>query len=376
VTRVLRGIVALALLVVSAAALHAQDLTGVWQGTLKTPNRDIRLVVKIAKDIPTGYKAIAYSIDQGGSGLPSTSFTTQLPAVKFAFGGVGAAYDGKLTPDNSEMDGTFTQGGQPLPLILKHVTAETAWAIPAPPPRLEPMDPKSNPSFEVATVKPANPDEKGMGFRVNGRRFSTINTTLTEILQFAYGVQGKQVVGGPAWMEADKWDIDAKPEGTGQPSDAQWKSMLQKLVAERFQLKFHHDKKELAVYALQVGKTGPKLTKSEGNAAGLPGLFFTGAGVLNVTNATMLDFADLMQEAVLDRPVLDQTGLKDRYDFQLKWTPDESQFGGRFRSLPPLDNPAPGLYTAIQEQIGLRLEPTRAPADVLVIDHVEKPTAN
>jgi uncharacterized protein (TIGR03435 family) len=121
------------------------------------------------------------------------------------------------------------------------------------------------------------------------------------------------------------------------------------------------------------------LTKSEGDPNGLPGLFFHALGDLHVTNANMADFAGLMQEAVLDRPVLDQTGLNGRFDFTLKWTPDDSQFGGMGAKIPPPTDSAnapPALYTAIQEQIGLKLDATKAPAEVLVIDHVEKPSEN
>jgi uncharacterized protein (TIGR03435 family) len=155
--------------------------------------------------------------------------------------------------------------------------------------------------------------------------------------------------------------------------------MLQKLLADRSNLSFHRDKKELSVYAITVAKTGPKLTKSEGDPNGLPGLFFRGLGNLPARNATMADFAGVLQGAVLDRPVVDRTGLAGRYDFQLQWTPDRSQFISMRVKVPaPPDDPAapPDLFTAIQQQLGLKLESAKAPVEVLVIDHVEKPTGN
>src|SRR6185437_8630641 len=112
-------------------------------------------------------------------------------------------------------------------------------------------------------------------------------------------------------------------------------------------------------YVLTVAKNGPKLKTSQGDPKGLPGLFFRGLGVLTVTNATIGDFTHLMQSAVLDRPVVDQTGLQGKYDFLLKWTPDESQFGGMGIKVPPPSDAAdapPPLFTAIQEQIGLKLD--------------------
>jgi uncharacterized protein (TIGR03435 family) len=207
----------------------------------------------------------------------------------------------------------------------------------------------------------------------------TINTTLSDIMTFAYGIHGKQIVGAPGWVETEKFDITAQPGGEGQPNDKQWKAMVQKLLAERFQMTFHRDKKELSVYAITVGKNGPKLTKSEGNPAGLPGLFFRGLGNLPATNATVADLAGVLQGAVLDRPVVDQTGITGRWDFILHWTPDEFQFAsfGPRPPAPPASGPAaPDLFTAMQEQLGLKLEATKAMSEVLVIDKVQKPSEN
>jgi uncharacterized protein (TIGR03435 family) len=362
--------------------LVAQDkapgLAGTWQGTLHA-GRDLRTVVKITKD-DGGYKAVFYSIDQGGDGLPVTKTTLDGSEVKMTLTMINGSYDGKLSADGNAINGTWTQG-QPLPLNFARATPETEWTIPPPTPKLPPMDANANPSFEVATIKPSKPDDQRKAFIVQGRRFKIINQPLSQILCFAYDVQAKQLVGLPPWAETDKYDIDAEPDGEGAPSSKQWKTMIQKMVTERFQMKFHQDKRELPVYILSVAKGGPKLTKSEGDPNGLPGLFFRGKlGDLGVRNANMNDFTGLMQSAVLDRPVLNQTDLTGRFDFTLVWTPDDSQFSGMGVKVPPPPadgaTAAPNLYTAIQEQIGLKLEATKAPADVMVIDKVEKPSEN
>jgi uncharacterized protein (TIGR03435 family) len=242
------------------------------------------------------------------------------------------------------------------------------------------MDANASPTFEVATIKPSKPDQPGKAFLIRGRRFRTINTTLCDLISFSYEVHANQIIGAPAWAEADKYDLDAEPDGEGAPSDKQWKGMVRKLIADRFKLAFHRDKKELSVYVLSVAKTGPKLTKSEGDPNGLPSQGFRALGALTVRNATMGDFSSfILQGAVLDRPVLNQTGIVGRWDFTLNWTPDDSQFHGMGVKIPPpTDNASapPNLYTAIQEQIGLKLDATKAPAEVLVIDHVEKPSEN
>lgn len=361
----------------AATAATAHDLTGSWQGTLQA-GKELRTVLKVSK-AASGWKAEFYSIDQGGQAIPITAITLQGSDVKYSIEMIDGTYEGKLSGDGNSIAGTWTQGGKPLPLNFTRATPATAWTIPASPPVIPPMAADASPSFEVATIKPSKPDAQGKGFTVHGRRFETFNTSLNDLITFAYHVHVKQIVGAPAWVASDKYDINAQPDLPGQPDDKQWKSMLQKLLASRFQLKFHYEKQQLSVYALVVGKDGPKLTKSDGDPNGLPGLFFTALGTLPARNATMGDFAGVMQGAVLDRPVVDQTGIKGRYNFVLKWTPDESQFSSLGMKIPPpSDKPdaPPGLFIAIQEELGLKLEPTKAPVNVLVIDHIEKPSGN
>ena len=373
------GPVAFGLLhVVEARAQAQQDLTGTWQGTLQAGGHSLRTVLKVTKS-GSGYSAQFYSLDQGATPIRVTSITLDGSTVKYSLIMIDGNYEGELSPDGKTITGTWTQGGHPLPLNLERATPETAWTIPEPPPRPKPMAADANPTFEVATIKPSRPGAQGKGIRVRGRNFSTLNTTLDNLITFAYGIEKRQVVGGPDWIATDKFDLDAQPDGEGQPNDKQWKSMLQKLLADRFQLKFHHEQRELPVYALVLAKSGPKLTKSQGDPNGLPGLFFTGLGRLTCSNANMNDFASVMENGVLDRPVVNQTGLTGRFDFLLKWTPDETQMQDLGIKVPPPSNAPdapPNLFTAMQDELGLKLEPTKASVDVLVIDHVEKPSAN
>jgi uncharacterized protein (TIGR03435 family) len=363
----------------SAPANPTRDIADTWQGTLHA-GQDLRTVVKISRADGGGYKATFYSIDQGGAELPVTKITLEGTTVKMSLTMIGGSYEGKLSADGNTITGSWTQGGAPLPLNLTRATPATEWTIPPPPPKLPPMDANASPSFEVATIKPSKPDDQRKAFIVRGREFQTINVSLYEMISFAYGVHAKQVIGAPDWAATAKFDIDAKPDGEGAPSDKQWKGMLQKLIVERYKLTFHRAKKELSVYVLAVAKSGPKMTKSAGDPNGLPGLFFRGRlGDLHVNNANMGDFVGLLQNAVLDRPVVDQTGLAGRWDFNLNWTPDDSQFSGMGAKIPPPAdgaNQPPALYTAIQEQIGLKLDAAKAPADVMIIDHVEKPSEN
>jgi uncharacterized protein (TIGR03435 family) len=367
----------------SASALYAQNLTGTWQGALKVPqgpNGELRIVMKVSTTDADALKAVMYSIDQGAQPINAGAVTLKGTAVNITVPAIGGVYEGKLSADGNTITGTWSQGPTPQPLIMTKATAVTAWTIPEAPPPLKPMV-ATDPAFEVATIKPAKPDAQGKGINVNqSGQFSTRNTSLGDLITLAYGMHARQIINGPSWIDTDKFDINAKSEAPGMPNDKQVKTMLQKLLAERFELTTHRDKRELTAYTITVAKGGPKLKASEGDPNGLPGLGFRGLGMMVARNATISDMAGLFQIMVLDRPVVDQTGLTTRYDFQLNWTPDDSQFGGRGGTAPPA--PAangevpPDLYTAIQQQLGLKMDSVKAPVDVMVIDHVEKPSAN
>lgn len=372
---VIRCLVA-ALVMLWSGSAHAQSLAGNWQGTLQA-GKELRIVIVISGADGAGLKAVLYSIDQSGQGVPASSVTLQGSALRMMFTGIGVTFDGSMGADGNTVAGTFTQGGKPLPMTLVRATPDTAWAIPALP---APMAADAKAVFEVATIKPSNPERQGGKlFTVKGRQVLTINTTVNDLVTMAYGLHVRQLTGGPSWMESEKYDVTGQPEAQGIPNQAQLAEMIKGLLADRFKLAFHRETRELPAYAIVVGTSGHKLTKNDSNPNGLPSLLFRGLGVLPVMNATIGDFAGVMQMAVLDRPVVDKTGLQGRYDFTIRWTPDESQFAGLGVRVPPPSNDPnapPGLFTAMQEQLGLRLESTRAPVEVLVVDRVEKPSEN
>jgi uncharacterized protein (TIGR03435 family) len=168
-------------------------------------------------------------------------------------------------------------------------------------------------------------------------------------------------------------------KGEGQPNEKQRKPMLQKMLADRFKPASHHEKREVSVYAITAAETGPKLTKSEGNPSGLPNPGFSRLGAMNATNANMSDLAGVFQAAVLDRPAVDQTDIRRRFDFQLKWMLGERRFSGMGIKAPPSgdsEDAAPDLFAAFQEQLGLKPTATKAPVGALVIDCPEKPSEN
>lgn len=368
----------LALAAISASALLAQNVTGTWQGSLQNPQgRTLRIVMKITRADDESLKTALYSIDQNGAPVNASSTTQQGSSIKIAMPAIGGSYEGRISPDGNSITGNWTQGPGPAPLNLTRATPETAWAIPDPPPPPKIMAADVTPAFEVATIKPSKPGTPGKRINVgpNGV-LTTVNYSVADLIQFAYHLHAKQVEGGEKALLQDQYDITGKPDHEGIGNDRQTRGMVQGLLKERFQLGFHMEKRELAVYAITVLKTGPKLNKTATtNGVALPGLNI-GPGVFNVRNGTITDFAGLLQGTILDRPVVDQTGLTDRFDFTVKFTPDPSQ---TFAGLPPppaADDAPPDLFTAFQQQLGLKLEQTKAPVDVLVIDKLEKPSEN
>ena len=226
------------------------------------------------------------------------------------------------------------------------------------------------PTFEVATIKPAGPSPDGHT-HINyppGDRFSARNITMLNLMQWAYDMPEKQILDGPSWLGSSRFDFDAKIDVdqikglTGQQDRDLKRRMVQALFADRFQLKLHQETRALAAYDLVVAKGGLKMqpNKSSGGSYGVGRTHFNGEGL------TMTSIAEELS-LITGRVVVDKTKLGDRYNLKLEWGADDAPAG---------DNSAPSLFTAIQEQLGLKLEPAKEPVPVLVVDHVGLPTAN
>ena len=235
-------------------------------------------------------------------------------------------------------------------------------------PRMMPRD--ADPDWEVATVRPSDPNDRHDRFGTNGRHVVIENQTIEMMMLVAYGIQKSQILGGPSWIRTQHFDVDGIPDVAGEPNLVQLQGLVAKILKERFGMTLHREKREMAVFALTIAKDGPRLTPSKYDPDDSPEEDGSGADgweTRTFTDTSMQDLA-LMLLVYTDKPVVDQTDLKGKFDFKLKWTPDDT------RTTDP--NAPPGLFTAIQEQLGLKLVPTKAPVDVLVIDHVAQPSAN
>jgi uncharacterized protein (TIGR03435 family) len=225
--------------------------------------------------------------------------------------------------------------------------------------------------FQVATIKSSAPEESRT-IQIRGNRFATTDTSVIDLLKYAYGIHEQEIAGGPKWLKTQKFDLVGDPETQTRPSSDEFKKMVQDLLTDRFHLTAHHETRDLSVFEIVAAKSGPKLSKSSRPPDGIPSVSYS-PGQLSVANATLADLATFLQRFVADRPVFDRTGIIGRYDLSLRWTPDELQAGGS-RQGEANDSSLPGLYTAFQEQLGLKLQETKLPAQVFVVDHVDMPS--
>jgi uncharacterized protein (TIGR03435 family) len=218
---------------------------------------------------------------------------------------------------------------------------------------------QTEPRFEVASIKPSPPDAGGTTvYNPTRERFAADSITTRTLIAFAWDVRVFQVSGGPGWLDSQRYDVVAKPEGDA--AVERIRRMVRTLLAERFQLQVHHAEKEMPVFTLEIAKGGSKIrAASPGDGPDIRGP----KGHLTTRRITAEMLARILANE-LDRPVVDRTGIEGTFDADLEWTPEQNS------------DPGPSIFTAIQEQLGLKLEAERAPVDVLIVDRVERPSAN
>ena len=235
---------------------------------------------------------------------------------------------------------------------------------------LKPMDPAAHPHFEVATIKPTDPADRNAGFHITGQRIFIENERMSDVASFAYDVHTRQMVNAPEWFSSDHYDIHGVADVPGVPSLKQQQEMVRALLEERLGLVFHREERSMPRFALVVLPSGAKLTATQNSTDALPdqtGSVTETEEVWRFTNNSMADLANFLR-GVLDRPVVDQTGLAGRFDFRLRWR--------REASTPGDPNPLSGVVSALPEQAGLKVETAKGPLPMLIIDRVSRPSDN
>ncbi len=238
-----------------------------------------------------------------------------------------------------------------------------------------------SPQFEAASIKRTPPSvvdsmkQRGVapGGEISGNRYTSSALPLISVIRLAYNLKVYQVLGAPEWLSHDPYDIAAKAEGDRAITVDQARGMIQSLPADRLKLRVRRETKELPEYTLVVDRKGTKLRDSGAGQFSMNVSRGTGRIEITVSSGTMAQFAATLSGQV-SRPVRDETGLKGNYDFKLEFAAESQTMDPSASSSAP---DFPSVFTAVQEQLGLRLlEQKRSPVEVLVIDHVEKPSEN
>jgi uncharacterized protein (TIGR03435 family) len=216
--------------------------------------------------------------------------------------------------------------------------------------------------FAVASVRLSSPNA-GTHFSPRGAVTFTATSRLSGLLVTAFGVRDSQMSGLPKWSETTSYDVTAKPDGDKALSDEQFREALQQLLKERLHLAFHRETKMMEGYRLVVGKGDPRLKPSK---SGFPGRTQLDKDGSYASNVTLEDFSSALSSLVLHDPVVDETGIKGSFEINLKFAPNENE-----------DSSLPSIFTAVQEQLGLKLERAKVPVEMIVVDHVDRePTDN
>jgi len=226
------------------------------------------------------------------------------------------------------------------------------------------------PTFEAASVKPNKSITESSSWHSRTGYLVMRNQTLNDLIRIAYQLKADQVTGGPKWLVSDRFDIEARASGPAR--DPELLVMLQTLLAERFQLKLHRDTKLVSGYALIVAKGGMKVRPVEGTGGQKMNW---GRGRLVAERASMDKFAETLAR-MTGSPVVNSTGILGEFTFQLEWTPEPAQSspvpGATTTEIPE----RPSLFSALQQELGLRLEPRKTSIEILTIDKAERPSEN
>jgi uncharacterized protein (TIGR03435 family) len=359
---------AVAMLVVAAPLLAAaQSLEGVWKGQLKA-GRGFAVTVKFAHAGSSWTGELG--TEESAEKRPLEAISFEKNAVRFGVPALGAQFSGQLAADGSSITGNWTQGAVSTPLSLSRDKA--AEEVTTASDSLKPMAKDALPKFEVATIKPSNPENQNQGFHLHGQHLYSDNETLKDMLIFGFAINPSTIVNLHGWMTTERYDVDGRSDTPGVPNLAQMQSVYKDLLLTRFGLKYHMEKKEIPVFVLERGNGPLKITKSLGDPNGVPDTTETNHASESVTmretNVAMKDFL-LTLNYYLDRPTIERTGLEGRYDFVLTWAPNDLSEDANATAK------VPNIFGALAE-LGLKLRGAKEPYDVMVIDHVERPSAN
>jgi len=371
-----KAILPVAALIFAASALCSQSadshsIVGTWQGIFATrgPNNP-RLVFTITQDpggsLHGGMKWIDYD-----SGFAFSSVTFTAPDLTLAQQLTGMTFRGRLSADGQSIVGTMTQGRQSFPLTLSLATPDTLWKPAGP----GPMAANADPSYEVAVIKPALPEEQHPIWNLTSSEFHATGTSAAELIKIVYKIRGRQILNAPPWVEQNKYDITAKPDTPGTPSEDQSRVMIRKLLADRFHLVCHTGTQDYSVLVMTLDPKGPRPTPSDPSFNSHNGMFLhqeSGDFVLHLSGASMPFFLKTLMDRYRDQQIVDETGLTGIYDITLRLPPAALQGIGDGGA----EDEVGSDYIAAAEKAGFKFQSRKTPIPVVIVDHIDPPSPN
>lgn len=371
-----RALLASAAFIFAAAIpLHAQSgtssIAGTWQGTLALPGGNtIRVAFSIAKNPDGSFHGGVRYVDRD-AGLVFSSITFSAPDLTITQSLTSMAYHGKLSADSRSFTGTWSQGKFASPLTLTLATPASLWKPEGPPP----MASDADPSYEVAVIKPALPEEQHPVWNMRTPEFHATGTSAAELIKMVYKIRGRQILNMPPWVADSKFDITAKPDTPGTPTEDQTRIMIRKLLSERFHLVCHTGTQEFPVLVMTLKPKGPRPVSSDPDFNIHDGMFLrqdNGETQLYLSGVNMQEFLKDLMDRYRDRQIVDETGLTGTYDITLRLPPAALQGIGDGGA----EDEVGGDYIAAAERAGFKFVSKKAPLPVVIIDHIDPPTAN
>jgi len=345
---------------------YAQSIAGTWQGTLPV-GQSPRIVLRIAVAGNGALRGSVIFVDRSADALPLLSTTYRAPNLTAAIGEI--TFRGKLSADGKSIAGTWTQGNQSFTVSFALATPETLWTYSGLS-TMPTMSATADPSFEVATIKPSAHDAN-WGYSRGTRLFQARGNTIADLIQFAYQVRRRQIDGGPSWMDELRFDVTGEPDAPGLPSREQERLMLRKLLAQRFGFRVHIVQRDFPVYALVVDKSPPKIDVSAPSVDNIlvsPRELENGTTAVQFSHTTMPELTEFLMGFIQDRQIVDETGLKGRFDFTVTIPTSSIQSGN------DIDKATAFLLGV--KPLGFKLQPKKEPLEVIAVDNIDTPTAN
>jgi uncharacterized protein (TIGR03435 family) len=358
------------ILLAAAVSVPAQTIAGTWQGELSFGPNTQRIAFSIEKKPDGAFRGgVKWVDDDHGMLLDTISLSGS--DVTFSQPFLGLTFSGQLSADGKSIAGTWAQYNRSYPLTLGLASPGTLWKPAGP----APMDANADPAYEVAIIKPAPPEEQHPTWNLTALEFHATGMSAGELIKIVYKIRGRQILNMPPWVADTKFDITAKPDTPGVPTEDQTRIMIRKLLTERFHLVCHPGTQDFPVLSMTLDPKGPLPTSADPNFKGNNDIYIRQEGgeyLLKLSGTTMPFFLKTLMDRYRDKQIVDHTGLTGTYDIMLHLPLAALQGIGDGGA----EDEVGSDYIAAAQKAGFKFASKKEPIPAVVIDHIDLPTPN